>query len=369
MRRFNVRWVMRADKPPNLGDPATEKRFGRYVVRELPDWDGRFARVERGSGEVLVTHLDDERVDVELSGTTEPALVALGMGYYPRWQATHAQRGALPVYALPATPGADTHVPAAWLPPGKTSFRPTGPLPSDGKGRGLAALAASLAIAIAVVWGRLPTARLRLLSSAARGRAWLRQRRQWLGAGVAGMLLLGLLLAGIITSRAPARALQVGSGLLGGARVEVRTDGEAWRSCRYSPLHGGYRCPGRVFVQDTVTGLLNDASPSLAFTVPAIHVAASGATTELRIQVEARLAGEYWAGTNGGRVHLAIGGEAETTLTGNQSRHVFEATSAPRRMMLLATVSSKRALQVAFVQRERLDPERGYVAAPERSPW
>src|SRR5205814_6600109 len=102
LRRFNVRWIVRLDRPPSLGDPATEKRFGRYFVRELPGWDGQFARVERGAGTAVVTRLEDERIDVDLRGTDAPSLVALGMGYYPRWRAEHETRGAFPVYALPS---------------------------------------------------------------------------------------------------------------------------------------------------------------------------------------------------------------------------------------------------------------------------
>lgn len=370
LRRFNVRWVMRADRAPSLGDPATEQRFGRYVVRELPEWDGRFARVESGAGDAVVTQLADERVEVELSGTAEPSLVALGMGYYPRWQATHAERGALPVYALPATPGAQTHVLAAWLPPGKTTFRPSGALPSDGKGRGLALLASACAVFIVAVWWRLPRVRLRLSRWTARGLLWVQRHRRVIATSALGLLALGLSLASIVMSGLPARTLQVGSGLWPGARVDLRAEGGAWKPCSYSPLRGGFRCPGKILISDTLTGLLNDAPPSLSFNVPAIHVPASTPGLELRVRMKAHLAGEYWAGTNGGRARLAIDDEPEISLSDEQSSHLFDATtSGPRDVTLTAPVPTKRPLLITFVQRARLDPDRGYVAPPAQSPW
>src|SRR5687767_2149980 len=81
LARFNVRWVIGVGQSPSLGDPATERVFGSYHVRELAGWDGKFARIERGGGEVAVTRLDDRAVEVEVTGTTEPALVALGTGF------------------------------------------------------------------------------------------------------------------------------------------------------------------------------------------------------------------------------------------------------------------------------------------------
>lgn len=368
LRRFNVRWVMRADRPPSLGDPASQLRFGRYFVRELPGWDGRFARIERGSGEASVTHLENERIDVELSGTNEPALVALGMGFYPRWQAFHAERGPLPVYALPATPGAPTHVLAAWLPPGKTSFRPSGPLPSDGQGRAFSALAALLALT-SIGWGRWPGLRERVLPRATRYREWLSMHRGSVGAGAAGALLLALLVASIVSSRRPTSALRLGAGLWGGARVHARRPGGPWSPCNYSLLRGGYLCPGKVLVQDTLTGLLNDAPPSLSFTVPAIHVAPSAHALEVRVRLTARLAGEYWAGTSGGRVRLSLDGEPDLVLTEDQQSYFGETGATSREVTLVAAAPTKRALQIAFVRRDRLDPERGYTPAPETSPW
>src|SRR6185369_8894670 len=119
--------------------PASEKQLGWYHIREVRAWDGKFARIERGTGEVTVTRLDDRAVEVEVRGTTEPVLVALGTGFYPRWQARHASGAIEPVYAYPTVPGGHLHVVSAWLAPGHTTFTIDGPLPSDGDGRAISA--------------------------------------------------------------------------------------------------------------------------------------------------------------------------------------------------------------------------------------
>jgi hypothetical protein len=157
----------------------------------------------------------------------------------------------------------------------------------------------------------------------------------------------------------------VGNGLAGAAIVSVKV-GDRWRTCPYAPLYGAYRCDGRTLVGDTLTGLLNDAPPSIPFLVPAINVTAPGGA-EVRIVLEARLQGEYWAVTNGARADLTIPGEPPTVLSGVQSVHRF-ASAGPRTLTLTATVAAARPLRIAFVLRSRFDPDRGYVAPPETSP-
>ncbi|MBA3456580.1 MAG: hypothetical protein H0T42_26055, partial [Deltaproteobacteria bacterium] len=58
LRRFNVRWVIAADKSPTFGDPDTELTLGTFHIRELKEWDGKFARIEKGTGDVRVLRLD-----------------------------------------------------------------------------------------------------------------------------------------------------------------------------------------------------------------------------------------------------------------------------------------------------------------------
>src|SRR5262249_40535393 len=131
LARFNVRWSIGIGRPPALGDPATEHQLGTYFIREIAGWDGKFARIERGTGTVRGTRLDDRVVEIEVAAPG-PVLVALGTGFYPRWRARHASGAEEPVYAYPATPTGSLHVMSAWVAPGRTTFTCDGPLPSDG---------------------------------------------------------------------------------------------------------------------------------------------------------------------------------------------------------------------------------------------
>jgi hypothetical protein len=368
LQRFNVRWVMHRDGPPTLGDPHTERRFGRYFVRELPTWDGRFARVEQGEGEVSVTRLEDEQVTLELKQTTKPALVALGMGYYPRWQAEHEQRGRLPVYALPSVPEGKAQVLAAWLPPGRTTFRPTGALASDGRGIWLSIAAWLVALGSVGAWSKRRL-RQRSLRALAVTSSFLREHRGRIARVALTVTVVGAFLAGWRSSRAEAAALQIGNGLIGAASVEARAHDRSWRSCSYSLLHGGYRCPGPLLVQDSVADLLEDMPPSWPFSVPAIVIAASVRDAEVRVRLRARLAGEYWAATSGGSVSLATPGTPEVSLDGTQQTLVFAPSEAPREVTLEARVPAGQTLKLAVVRRDRLDPERGYPIAPKASPF
>src|SRR6185436_1831537 len=64
LRRFNIRWAIAQDHSPVLGDPASERVLGSFHIREIKEWDGAFARIERGDGELRVTRLDDDAVEV-----------------------------------------------------------------------------------------------------------------------------------------------------------------------------------------------------------------------------------------------------------------------------------------------------------------
>ena len=309
LRRFNVRWAIATDRSPALGDPATEQRFGSYHVRELGTWDGRFARVERGAGEVRVTRLDAGAVEIEVTAAA-PVLVALGTGYYPRWRARHASGAAQRVVAVPTVPGGKLHVVGAWVAPGRTTFTCDGPLPSDGDGALISLAALALALAGAIAWSRRRV-RARILRRLAR-RARARARAV---AGIAVKLgvpvaLLALLVRGCADARGPARALRVGSGLRAAATVEARPAGEVeWRACGYERLAGGFRCRGLVTVHDAMASTLNDAPPSWAFSTPAIAATALRPGVELRVRLDARLDGRYWMAASDGEVTLAVEGE------------------------------------------------------------
>jgi hypothetical protein len=362
LRRFNIRWVMRRDAPPSLGEPGTELQFGHYFVRELLDWDGRFARVEQGRGEAIVSRLENERVDVELRATDKPALVALGMGYYPRWQAEHAGRP-LPVYAMPSIKHGKLQIVAAWVPPGLTTFRPTGSLPSDASGRIPALVGASFALAFCVL-GVWRSARMRVLRAVARCTRRAAPHRRSLGACSAIAALAALAIAGVAAQRAPARALQLGNGARGTALVEARTPGGAWRRCDYSWARGGYRCPELLFVQDVMGKLLNDAQPSPPFAVPAIELTALGGAAEFRIRLDAKLQGEYWTRSSADPVALTLADGSSLVISKRQQTERFPDSAESRVLTIQGAV--KRSAQIACVQRKRSEPERGYPTVPPR---
>ncbi len=368
LRRFDIRWVMQYGKSPRIGDPKTERRIGGFRIREVAGWDGRLARVERGGGQAVVTRLEDERIDVDLRGTDQPALVALGIGYYPRWRARDDRGRAIPVYALPAVPGGKTHVIAAWLPPGRTVFRPDGSLPSDGKGRGLTGLAALLVVGLVIVWSR-PRLRIRLLRRTAVARRWLRhwwaRRRRVVALASAVVAALALLVGGWLAGHRPTLALQVGHGLVGSARVEARRNGGEWVDCPYDSIVASYHCDNMIDVQDEIGQLVNDAAPSWPLVTPMITAQATGGKTEFRIHLRARLDGDYWAATKRGAVSLTVGKDPPKRL-GRQTRLTYH--NSGRREVTLQGATDGKALQLALVLIDAVSPDPDYPIPPQAPP-
>lgn len=366
LRRFDVRWIVHHGEAPSVGDPATERRFGSYFVREVSDWDGRFARVERGAGNAVVTRLEDERIDVELRDTRTPALVVLGMGYYPRWEAVHETRGKLDVYAYPTIPGGKLRVVAAWLPPGRTTFRPSGALPSDGSGSVASLLALMAACASVLVW-RLPRVRQRALRGLALAARFVRREQAYLvtlGAVFGALAVLG---TSVSATRRATGALEVGSGLVPLARVEER-HGSDFRECTYAWLSGQFRCPSGALVFDAEAQLLNDAPPSPPLVSPVVRLAARSAASELRISFEPRLQGEYWARTSGAVATLAVAGMPSTTLDEHQVVLVYPAKGASREVVINARLDGRETLDISLVRTQKLEPVRNYPEAPEENP-
>ena len=359
LRRFDVRWVIRQGESPELGDPATELAIGTYRIRTLPAWDGQFARIERGVATVRTLHLDDEAVTIEVTGT-EPVLVALGTGFYPRWRAVHASGVREPVFALPTIAGGTLHVVSAWVAPGITTFTCDGPLPSDGKGTALTVLALLAAIGGAVAW-RIPRLRRRALRWLARGHRALSVR----GADIARIgvpvVLLALVVRGCVDRQRPARALEVGTGLYGGATVEARSGrngADEWQHCGYSALDAAYSCPGLLEVHDGMVNLLNDAPPSWAFNTPGLVAAADVPGVEMRVTLDMRLGGRYWAGASKA-AELRIDGErhplgrAILSLGDGGAHHV----------QLLAAVPTD-GLAITMVSEDTLVPPRAFLDGP-----
>ncbi len=361
LRRFNVRWVIQAGESPRYGDAASERTFGQYRVREIKSWDGQLARIEKGTGTVDTIAIGDDLVEIDVK-STGPVLVALGMGYYPRWRATHASGTALPVYALPSIHNGKLHVLAAWVPPGKTTFTCDGELPSDGRGRLLSILAALLAVAGVIVWRR-PSWRYRAL----RGLARLRRRgSRYVGRAIdigVPLLILVLFLAGLVSAHgAAAKAVLVGtSGIRPVATVEARVGEQPWQECDFSAMTGVYRCEGVVNVSDASVNLLNDAPPSWAFITPAIVATPEMPGVEVRISRRIKLGGTYWVGADKSSVTMTAGTELNHTF---DTRSVLEFATATYDVVLTTKLPDAAATSITVVQQSTLIPDRTFLVAP-----
>jgi hypothetical protein len=364
LARFNVRWVIAAGASPRFGDESTEKQFGIYRVREVKEWDGKFARIERGTGNVRVTRLDDEAVEIEVDAQ-EPVLVALGMGFYPRWRATHATGTDEPVFALPSIKDGQLHVVAAWVAPGKTTFTCDAPLPSDGKGRVIALLAALFAIASIFVWRRTRW-RVRVL----RRVVWLRNqlRARWqrgVELLIPAVLIVMVVFGAISHGRSQTAFLVGSSGIRPVATVEARYPEGEWQRCSFSPTTGSYRCADLVSVSDASINLMNDALPSWAFITPAIAAYAETSAVEVRITRTLRLGGRYWLGSSNGDVQLRMD---------DAFSHEFAAKSTidiPRgehTIVLTGTAPPDGVLSIVFVAERTLVPEREFLVEPPAQP-
>lgn len=362
LRRFDVRWAIAQNKSPEHGDPETERTIGTYRIREISGWDGKFARIEKGTGEVRTLRLDDRAVEIEVTGTTEPVLVALGTGFYPRWRAVHASGVAEPVYALPTIEGGRLHVVSAWVLPGKTTFTVDGPLPSDGKGRPWTILAALAAIAGTVAWSvrRLRVRALRRIALAHRRvRPHLRRATR---IAVPAVLLV-LLVRGCVERGGITKSVEVGSGLRASAMIEARLPDGEWETCSYSRLEGVYYCTGLVSVQDGMAATLNDAAPSWGFNTPAILVEPDTSGVEVRIHIPVHLAGTYWIATSGDHASLSIAGDVRSV---TRSIEVYADRGADE-LVITTQLSSYNAWSFTMVREDTLLPPRDFLVAPPES--
>ncbi|HWU91336.1 MAG TPA: hypothetical protein VN253_28915, partial [Kofleriaceae bacterium] len=362
LRRFDVRWVIAQDHSPSLGDPSTELELGSFRIREVKEWDGRFARIERGTGEVRTLRLDDEAVVIEVDAA-EPVLVALGTGYYPRWRARHASGAEEPVYAYPSRPGGHLHVVAAWVAPGRTTFTVDGPLPSDGKGRALSLLALLAGAAGIAVWC-VARWRVRILRRAARGRARLRGAAPALARVGVPLAVLALLVRGACDERRPARALELGSGLRPTASVEARAGDGAWQACSYARLTGSYMCQGLLVAYDAMAALLNDAPPSWGFNTPAIAASAYVPGVEMRVRLRARLAGRYWMAASERTAVVEVSGEAQRVV----DRAIAEYADEGERQIELRAEIPVTAWSFTFVREDTLLTPREHLRTPPDAP-
>ncbi len=352
LRRFDVRWVIGLDKSPSLGDPATELVLGSYHIRELATWDGKFARVEQGTGTVTVTRLDDRAVEVDVKAT-EPVLVALGTGYYPRWRATHASGDDEPVFASLATPKGTLHVVSAWLAPGRTTFTCDGPLPSDHDGRFFSIAAALIILGALFGWRRV---RWRILRRVARVRLPVAAIARF---GVP-LVVVTLLVRGCSGDLRAVRTLQLGHGIRGTATVEARILDGAWTSCDYNRVPGEYRCDNMLSVYDATTDILNDAAPSWGFNSPSITGSIDHDDVEVRITLHERLSGVYLAAVGDGTADLEVEGDESRTI----NRATLAYTDAGERTIVITAKPLTATWAFTFVREDQLVPPRPFLDPP-----
>ncbi len=361
LARFNIKWIIGVGRSPTFGDPESEFTLGTFHIRTVKDWDGKLARVEKGTGEVRVTAIADDRIEIDVTAKS-PVLVALGTGFYPRWRAHHASGIEEPVYAMRSTPGATLSVVSAWVAPGKTVFTVDGKLPSDGKGRWIAILAALAALAGIVVW-RIPRLRLRVLRKIAVSRRRLPSSRKLATIGVPLAIVI-LLVRGCADESGVAKALELGSGLAANATVEARYQGGEWQTCDYHRLQGIYLCEGLLVAHDGMTALLNDAMPSWGFNTPGVTASADVPGVEMRLRFRERLGGTYWTATTGDGVALDVSGESTRYI----DRTVIVYSDIGRRTIEVTAPIPTTLWQFTFVREDTLLPPRLYLAKPPDDP-
>jgi hypothetical protein len=360
LRRYNVAWAVRRDGASPLGDSASERRFGAYRVRTVPDHDGRVARIARGRGRVRVTRFEDDRVELELGETREPALVELGISYYPRWRARQNGRD-VPVYAALAHAGHAPRILALWLRPGRTTLTPDGPLPTDHRGDA-AMVCAALAALLVLGLGVWRTGARRLRRVVARTSRALRPHRFPLAVGVA---VIAALVAALTTLRgrdAEALALVPTRVLAADARVRFLPDGESPRRCPFRWQMGYFDCGieyGRIGAGHIPS--LNDLLASWPYVVPAIRIFPGSKLGVVEIAMRRRVSGTWLAASWGfaSDTRLSVDEEPAHTLE-TEPRVIDFGERVAMRSLWITTriVDARRASGVAAVARRALDLDR-----------
>jgi hypothetical protein len=173
-------------------------------------------------------------------------------------------------------------------------------------------------------------------------------------------LFLVLLVRGCADGARETRALELGSGLRATASVEAREQGGVWQRCDYSGLTGTFGCPGLVTACDATANLVNDAAPSWGFVTPAITASPETSDVEIRIRLNARLAGRYDVAVSDGSVELSVDGEPARAI----SRRRLDYDGRGERAIELVAKLPMTAWSLTFVRDDTVVPDRPFLEAP-----
>ncbi len=366
LKRFGVRWILRRGAVPAMAN--LEAELGSYRVAEVPDWDGRFARVDRGAGEAVVTELEDERVVVELRGTDEPALVSLAIGYYPRWRVRHDGRE-LATYGL-ATSDDGGHVLSSWLPPGRSVFTADAPMSSDARGRLPSALALLVAIGL-VVATVVPRARDRADALIARVRNGLDGRRRGLWRGGLVAAAVALLFLGATGDR-EVGAVTLMRGFGADAEVEARLEEgreiSEWERCDPRPLAGFVDCGEAGWVVGTMSGIVKPDPFSWPLAVPSV-VVKPRKPSRWRVALSRVLSGEHEAASFGDRATVTLRVDGGEPLRLGRAPKTVDLGPEAREHRLLLEFDLDKAKQAGaqLVRPDRIDPPPPVPAPPAQA--
>jgi hypothetical protein len=357
LRRFNVRWVATQAEPPALGEPSTERSFGAYTVRELATWDGKVARVEEGTGEVVTRRFDAERIELAVRGADADTLVVLGVPWYPRWRATQGGR-ALPVYGVAARPRGVSRVLALRPRDGRVVLTCDAPLPSDGRGLGLslAALAAALAL---VVVARSPRLEARLRALGVRTRDAVRPHLAPAALVLCVLGALGLAARTVRDLGAEAMAIHPATRLAPDALVEVREGTGDYRPCPYAPFAGTFECGKYGRVYGSMPQLLVDGTASWPFSVPATTVKPFKDGVSFRVTMQRRTRGTFVSAAwgRGSRTTLRIDDGDTERITATQ--RLFDLGPALAMRRFVVEIEPRNTVtHFGFVREESLDLDR-----------
>ena len=139
--------------------------------------------------------------------------------------------------------------------------------------------------------------------------------------------------------------------------VSPRPSVVRWVACSYSAVRGRFMCPGGAEVGDGMTTLLNDDQGDWPFTTPSIEITAA-TSTDIRIELDAHLAGTYWAAAAGTVVALAIDDGAPRHVGAQVPLEIY----AGARLTLTTTVTGRTVF--AMVHRDTLVPPRPHRREP-----